>query len=119
MAKKGPARSEERRTYWQTAIDLQRESRLSIRQFCKQEGLAESAFYFWRRELRRSDDSSPKTSTPTASPPKFLPVEIKPALHKADNSSPLVIELASGTRLKVGENCSPELLRTTLESLRC
>lgn len=122
MAKKGPARREERRTYWQTAIDLQRESRLSIRQFCRQEGLAESAFYVWRRELQRSTESSLKSSTPkasTSSSPNFVPVEIKPTSHQSTSSAPLVIELASGTRLNIAEGCSPELLRTTLELLRC
>ncbi len=122
MAKKGPARGEERRSYWQAAMELQQQSGLSIRRFCRQEGLAESAFYFWRRELQRGADSSLKSSTPkasTSSSPNFVPVDIKPTSHQSTSSAPLVIELASGTRLNVAEGCSPDLLRTTLELLRC
>ena len=122
MAKKDGARREERRSYWLAAIDLHRQSGLSIREFCRQEGLAESAFYFWRRELQRGADSSLKSSTPkasTSSSPNFVPVDIKPTSHQSTSSAPLVIELASGTRLNVAEGCSPDLLRTTLELLRC
>jgi len=108
MAKRGSVRSEERRTYWQTAIELQRESTLSIRQFCKQEGLSEPSFYAWRRELARHAESS------TTAAPKFVPVEIT-----ADHAAPLVIELASGTKLSVNEGCPPQLLKATLELLRC
>ena len=71
MAKKGPPRSEERRTYWQAAVELYRESGLSVRQFCQQEGLAESAFYYWRRELSQRYEPPRQQS-----PPQFVPVEL-------------------------------------------
>lgn len=112
MTKKGPRPSAERRSYWQTAIELQRESGLSVRKFCASEGLAESAFYYWRRELASPKQRALSEQGKPAAP-KFMPVEI----HTA--SSLLVIELPSGTKLNIGEDCPMELLQNTLELLRC
>jgi transposase-like protein len=72
MAKKGPARSDERRYYWQAAMELQQQSGLSIRKFCQQEGLAESAFYFWRRELTQRAKSKSIEGIRFAIPTFFL-----------------------------------------------
>lgn len=110
MAKKDGARREERRDYWKAAIELQQQSGRSIRQFCQQEGLSEPSFYAWRRRLRMAEHGRP--SAPEAAA-KFLPVQV-PA-----STSPLVIELATGTTLRVAEGCSPALLQTALETLRC
>lgn len=50
MAKR--RRDPEAGEFWRLAIELQRESGLSVRQFCRHEQLQESAFYMWRRKLR-------------------------------------------------------------------
>ena len=41
----------DQRQFWQMAIDTWQVSGLSVRQFCKQEGLSESSFYAWRKQL--------------------------------------------------------------------
>jgi hypothetical protein len=110
MAKKGWVASEERRSFWRAAIELQHQSGRSVRQFCQQEGLSLPSFYAWRRRLPMAEHGGPKAADTAA---KFVPV------HVADGSSPLVIELAGGTTLRVSESCSPQLLRKALESLRC
>jgi transposase-like protein len=48
-----PSRSKrgEAREFWETAIRLWKDSGLSVREFCRREGLAEHGFYSWRREL--------------------------------------------------------------------
>jgi hypothetical protein len=46
-------RDKSRETYWQQKLHAQSQSGLSIRAFCRQEKLAETAFYFWRREIAR------------------------------------------------------------------
>jgi transposase len=79
-----------RRQQWQMVIQRWQSSGQSVRAFCRQEGLKESAFFFWRRELalHREDAASPpslsqaskrKTSPPaeTVSPAAhFLPVQV-------------------------------------------
>lgn len=51
MTKKNP-QTEAR---WREAVKRQESSGISIREFCKQEGLHEPSFYAWRRELRLRD----------------------------------------------------------------
>lgn len=41
----------EAREFWEAAIRLWSDSDLSVREFCRREGLAEHTFYSWRREL--------------------------------------------------------------------
>jgi transposase-like protein len=43
----------QRQRYWEEMVRRCREGSKSVRAFCRAEGLRESAFYFWRRELTR------------------------------------------------------------------
>ena len=48
----GDQKSEaEQRQFWQMAVETWRSSGLSIRAFCRQEGLSEPSFYAWRRKF--------------------------------------------------------------------
>ena len=49
--------------FWRMAIETWQASGLSIRQFCKQEGLTEPAFYSWRKKLTGSDTESENLDT--------------------------------------------------------
>jgi hypothetical protein len=40
---------------WRRVVGAQAASGLSVRAFCRERRLAESAFYFWRRELQARD----------------------------------------------------------------
>src|SRR5664280_3056329 len=55
-----PSRSKrvETREFWEAAIRLWTDSGLSVREFCGREGLAEHAFYSWRRELLPENPAS-------------------------------------------------------------
>jgi transposase-like protein len=86
----------ERQAYWEEAMRRWKESGQSVRAFCRNEGVRESAFYFWRRELAQrghrteaTNGSRPQASpVTTASPsserassrhrsvPSFLPVRV-------------------------------------------
>ena len=43
----------QRQRYWEEVVRRWKESGRSVRDFCRAEGLRESAFYFWRRKLER------------------------------------------------------------------
>lgn len=45
----------ERRQHWEEVLRRWREGGQAVRAFCRAEGVQESAFYFWRRELARRD----------------------------------------------------------------
>ena len=48
----GKSKRGEARGFGEAAIGLWSESGLSVREFCRREGLTENAFYSWRRKLR-------------------------------------------------------------------
>ena len=43
----------QRQSYWEAVVQRWREGGQGVRAFCRAEGLRESAFYFWRRQLAR------------------------------------------------------------------
>jgi len=45
----------EQQQFWQMAIEIWQSSGLSIRQFCKQEGLSKSAFYSWCKKITKAN----------------------------------------------------------------
>jgi hypothetical protein len=56
---KGSKRDPVKERFWREAIVGQTRSAQSIRHFCREHELTESAFYFWRRELRQRDATKP------------------------------------------------------------
>ena len=56
----------ESRDFWDAAVQLWTESGLSIREFCRREGLGEHSFHAWRRKLR--GEKSPPEPAPASSP---------------------------------------------------
>lgn len=69
---------------WRRRVRAQRTSGLSVRAFCEWEGLPESAYYFWRRELERRDAEQtaaaaarrPRQRSAADSRPRFVPVVV-------------------------------------------
>jgi hypothetical protein len=55
MKAKGQRRDEAKERYWQEKIRAGAKSGLSIRGFCRREGLKEGQFHSWRRELWRRE----------------------------------------------------------------
>ena len=48
-------RNEEKWAYWQSMLDRQLASGLSVRQFCKESQVAEASFHTWKRKITRGD----------------------------------------------------------------
>jgi transposase-like protein len=44
-------RNSERAEFWRMVLDEQAKSGLSIRAYCRQEGISEPSFYHWRRTI--------------------------------------------------------------------
>lgn len=92
----------ERRELWRQRITQQEKNGLSIRVFCREQGLSEPAFYAWRQRLRSENH-----------PVRFARVETKPA---AESAAPIELMRASGDRLRVP--CDAATLRLVLAVLR-
>lgn len=91
----------ERQGHWQEVVRRWKESGQSVREYCRVQGLRESAFYFWRRALaRRGQDlgaaeaaqakASERDPTPQSGEgrglphrngPAFLPVQVVEAVQ--------------------------------------
>jgi hypothetical protein len=89
-----PKASEEKRSYWRGMLRRQRESGLSVRQFCADEDLSYASFYRWKRKIgpgdRRAVDKSrrqvsqhpptlSRVAKPSGSTGAFIPVRVRAA----------------------------------------
>lgn len=135
MANRGE-RSVEKEAFWKLAVDEWRQAGTSVREFCRSNGLKESAFYFWRRELakrqglataesgtRPARTSAPKLETPPAaslSPTAmFLPLTLRSQETAASEISEAgAIEIVSGHhRVRVSPGFDEETLSRLLRLL--
>ena len=92
------------RDQWRERLAEQVRSGLSIKQFCKDRGIPEHAFYGWRRRLRDTE------------PVRFALVDRAGGPHVAEGNMELT--LLTGERLRIGTGVDAATLRTVLEALR-
>jgi hypothetical protein len=95
-------KQEQRRELWRQRIAEQETVGQSVRAYCRERELKESAFYGWRGRLR-------KQKTPV----RFALVETKPAV---ETPPPLELLLASGDRLRIPSDAAT--LKLVLTVLR-
>jgi hypothetical protein len=121
---------------WEAVVERWRESGRSVRDYCQAEGLRESSFYFWRRELARRSQTQSVASpalleasgpVPASAGPKrppsprrgtasFLPVRlVEDAAAKATCGVEIV--LACGRRVRVGAGFDRQTLLNVLAVL--
>lgn len=89
---------------WRKHVERQRRSGESVREYCRAQGLHESAFYFWRRTIAERDREKSRAA--------FVPVVVQGAA--GDSSSAIDIHLGRGRRVRVRSGCSRELLTVVL-----
>jgi transposase len=80
--------------YWQDIVKRQGRSGESIKAYCRREGVTESAFYWWRRELSRRSVKH-ALNEPAHNAARFLPVKVAED-NKANAGGGLEVHL--GTR---------------------
>ena len=88
---------------WAERIAAQQRSGITVKQFCKEEGLTE---YSWRKRLQKKE------------PVRFALVDRGAARLALAPEAPLELVLASGERLRIGAGVDGATLRTVLEALR-
>ena len=137
MAKKGE-RDPKRERFWRAALRRQQTSGLTAKEFCRREQLAETAYYYWRRELARRDQepgaraerekvrasavpAAAARKRPVASTPLFRELATLGGPSSAADRG-LEIILPSGYRLRLSAEVDRGLLADvlqTLETPRC
>ena len=87
---------------WAERIAAQQRSGMSVKQFCKEQGLIECSFYAWRKRLQKKE------------PVRFALVDRGAARQEAA----VELVLATGERLRISAGVDGATLRTVLDALR-
>jgi len=95
--------------FWQMAIETWRSSGLSIRNFCKQEGLSEPAFYSWRKRLTKSQKADQEGSPPEP----FIQVSLP-----KEKAGSFELAFASGHTLRISSDVDSQVLAGVLSALK-
>ena len=98
-------------------LERQKESGLSIKSFCSNEGIAPSSFYYWQRKLRKEDSGG-----------RFIPLLVRapgsvacPASGEKPapgmDQTPLEITYPNGTTLRIRQTLDLAGLRSLVSLL--
>jgi len=100
VRRKGSVRDAGREERWRGLISRQRSGGAGIREFCAAEGVPESAFYYWRRELERRDSEKKRKSAGNSG--SFIPVRLAGSVV-----APVELDLGAGRVLRLGAGFEP------------
>ena len=115
-------RSAEKEAFWRLALEEHRGSGLTVRAFCRREGISEPSFYAWRRRIAKGDANSGRG----ALQPGLIPVKIVDPVGddspRGDEPSARRLEVVtpSGFTLRFHHDIEPRQLDTLLHVIsRC
>lgn len=91
---------------WADRIAAQQRSGISVKQFCKEQGLTEYSFYAWRKRLQQTG------------PVRFALVDRSPQRQERAAEPALELVLATGERLRISSGADAATLRAVLDVLR-
>jgi hypothetical protein len=91
---------------WRERITEQGRSGVSVKEFCKEQGISAWSFYDWRKRLRE------------AGPVRFALVQRAPVQPASAVAAPLEVILLSGERVRIGSGVEAATLRMVLGVLR-
>ena len=91
---------------WAERIAAQQRSGMSVKLFCKEQGLTECSFYAWRKRLQEKG------------PVRFALVERSARRQERTADLALELVLATGERLRIGPEVDITTLRAVLNVLR-
>ena len=91
---------------WAERIAAQQRSGVSVKQFCKEQGLTEYSFYAWRKRLQQTGSV------------RFALVDRNPRRQEHTAEAALEVVLTTGERLRISAGVDAVTLRTVLDVLR-
>src|SRR4051794_7527435 len=91
---------------WADRIAAQQRAGISVKEFCKEQGLTEYSFYAWRKRLQETG------------PVRFALVDRNPRRQERALEAPLELVLTTGERLRIDTGVDAATLRTVLDLLR-
>jgi len=124
MAGNKQQRDPEKERFWREAVSRRERSGVTVRQFCRDEGLRETTYHFWRRELRKRDREknsanarSAKKTLKRKAPSPFVSVELVPTPSEIQRSTMMEIVLPAGSVVRVPEGVNLQALAGVLRVL--
>jgi len=91
---------------WAERNAAQQRGGMSVKQFCKEHGLTEWAFYAWRKRLQEKGSV------------RFALVERRATRQERTAEAALELVMVTGERLRIGSGVDTATLRKVLEALR-
>lgn len=91
---------------WAERIAAQQRSGLSVKHFCKEQGVSEYSFYAWRKRLQENG------------PVRFALVDRSARRQERPAEAALELVLVNGERLRIGAGVDMATLRTVVDVLR-
>ena len=119
----------EQQQFWQMAVETWRCSGLSVRKFCKQEGLSEPSFYAWRRKLtdglevdskpnrKRANNQSGKKALHPGNNAQLNEEFIRVSLP-AETSAAIELVLVTGNKLRINSSADSKTLVNVLTAIK-
>ncbi len=101
----------QQRQFWQMAVETWQTGGLSVRQFCKQEGLSEPSFYSWRKRLAKPAEAQLDASLDCRQE-RFIQVSLPIA-----SASGVALLLSSGHILQIPVGVDRQTLATVLSAM--
>ena len=109
-------KNQEQMEFWHLVIESYQASGLTVKDFCRQEGLSISSYYLWRKKLannggssrgvrKRGSDSQPGKSARANKAQAFLEV----AALNNNNPSSLTISFPGDISISAAPGCDVEL----------
>jgi transposase len=102
---------QDQRKFWQMAIETWQASGLSVRQFCKQEGLSEPSFYSWRKRLAKVVEPEADNRAINSAEP-FIQVSLQ-----QEKSSCMELMFSSGHMLRINPGIDNKTLTVVLSAI--
>ena len=91
---------------WAGRIAAQQRSGITVKQFCKEQGLTECSFYAWRKRLQEK------------APVRFALVDRRGTRQESPMEAALELVLATGERLRISAGVDTATLCGVLAALR-
>ena len=113
-------RDARKEAFWRGVLRRQKKAGVSVREFCRREGVGESNFYAWRRAIGERDvEGSGKRKKKVQAKreevtPAFVPIVSGGAFGSGGE---IVLELGGGRRLRFDAETSTERLVAIVRSL--
>lgn len=116
-AGQGPHRDPARERAWRQLLQQFAASGQGVRQFCAARRLKETAFYYWRAQIRRRDAQAP-ARRPCPTPPRtaFAQVLVQPPVAPAAEAGPRLF-LGAGRELLLPASWPVDQVAALLQAL--